>query len=61
MLAMALLLVIGVFIFNIIIIYYLYVMFQLYLLMVTFRRHIELKLNCYIIVYLQTAGVKYCY
>ena len=35
MLAMALLLVIGVFIFNIIITYYLYVMFQLYLLMVT--------------------------
>ena len=26
-----------------------------------FRRHIELKLSCYIIVYLQTAGVKYCY
>ena len=35
MLAMALLLVIGVFILNIIITYYLYVMFQLYLLMVT--------------------------
>ena len=35
MLAMALLLVIGVFIFNIIITYYLYVTFQLYLLMVT--------------------------
>ena len=35
MLAVALLLVIGVFIFNIIITYYLYVMFQLYLLMVT--------------------------
>ena len=25
-----------------------------------FRKHIELKLSCYIIVYLQTAGVKYC-
>ena len=35
MLAVALLYVIGVFIFNIIITYYLYVMFQLYLLMVT--------------------------
>ena len=37
MLAVALLEVIGVFIFNIIITYYLYVMFQLYLLMVTLR------------------------
>ena len=35
MLAVALLYVIGVFIFNILITYYLYVMFQLYLLMVT--------------------------
>ena len=26
-----------------------------------FRRHIKLKLSCYITVYLQTAGVKYCY
>ena len=26
-----------------------------------FRRHSELKLSYYIIVYLQTAGVKYCY
>ena len=45
--------------FYIIITYYLYVSF------VSadghFRRHIDLKLSCYIIVYLQTAGVKYCY
>ena len=27
---------------------------------VNFRRNVDLKLSCYI-VYLQTAGVKYCY
>ena len=35
-------------------------LFQLYLLMVILG-HIYLKLSCYIKVYLQTAGVKYCY
>ena len=40
--------------------YYLYVMFQLYLIVDgNFRGHVNLKLSCFI-VYLQT-GVKYCY
>ena len=41
--------------------YFLYVMFQLYLIVDgTFRGHVNLKLSCFV-VYLQTTGVKYCY
>ena len=48
--------------FYIIITYYLYVPFVSAVFVDGhFRRHIDLILSCYIIVYLQTAGVKYCY
>ena len=48
--------------FYIIITYYLYVSFVSAVFADGhFRRHIDLKLSCYIKVHLQIAGVKYCY